>query len=155
MRTRNICFHQIEYLSHISDTTLYSTLDQGPLTNSNPTNMPKFPTIESFFSLKNQKTPLREQIPPGDGFAADEYIQGSRVLTNHEEEPNNENFHPHGISSLRLGMKNVSITGRVVNVWEGTKGKTNPEGKATRLFQISIKDDSGIIEVLSPKEKLG
>ena len=111
--------------------------------------MPKFPTIESFFSPQNKNPRPRERISPGDGFAADECIQNSTVLTNHEEEPNHDKFHPHEISTLKLGMKNVSITGRVVNVWEGNKGKTNPEGMAIRLFQISIKDDSGIIEVFS------
>lgn len=109
--------------------------------------MPKFPTIESFFSPPNQKPHPRERISPGDGFTADECIQKPTVLTNHEEEPNHGYFHPYEISSLKLGMKNVSITGRVVNVWEGNKGKTNSEGKAIRLFQISIKDASDIIEV--------
>lgn len=117
--------------------------------------MVKFPTIESFFSPKNQNPRPRERISPGDGFVTDECIQKSTVVNNHEEEPNHHNFHPHEISTLRLGMKNVSITGRVVNVWEGNRGKTNSEGKAIRLFQISIKDDSGIIEVLAFKGKLG
>ncbi|KAF8429199.1 hypothetical protein EV426DRAFT_639752 [Tirmania nivea] len=110
--------------------------------------MPNFPTIDDFFSPKVPPTEectrahlYQKQIEPGDGFiVALQARVGDQVVSN-------ASFHHHSISSLKLGMKKVSITGRVVNLWESNQTKASREGNNVRLFQLAIKDDTGIIEV--------
>jgi len=112
--------------------------------------MPNFPTIDDFFSPKVPPTEkstrahlYQRQVKPGDGFIAENAPQeriGDQVVSN-------ASFRHYNISSLKLGMKEVSITGRVVNLWESIQTKSSSEGSSVRLFQLAIRDDTGIIEV--------
>ena len=112
--------------------------------------MPNFPTIDNFFSPKVPPTEkstrahlYQKQIEPGDGFNVGNAPQ-ARI---DDKVASNASFHHHNISSLKLGMTKVSITGRVVNLWEDSKTKASSEGSNVRLFQLAIRDDTGIIEV--------
>ena len=112
--------------------------------------MPNFPTIDDFFSPKVPPTEkstrahfYQKQIEPGDGFIVGNAPQ-ERIG---DQAVSNAGFRHHNISSLKLGMKKVSITGRVVNLWESNQTKSSSEGSSVRLFQLAIRDDTGIIEV--------
>ncbi|KAF8457457.1 hypothetical protein BGX38DRAFT_1265754 [Terfezia claveryi] len=111
--------------------------------------MPNFPTIDDFFSPKVPPTEkstrahlYKQQIVPGDGFIVENAPQ-ERIS---DQGVSNASFSHHNISCLKLGMKKVSITGRVVNLWESNQTNSSSDGSSVRLFQLAIRDDTGIIE---------
>lgn len=113
--------------------------------------MAKFPTIESFFPPQapiSRARHAQSEILPGDGFV----VEGENQVTLPADGVSHDSYPQHTIASLRLGMTKVSITGRIVNLWESNQTKSDSDGRSTKLFQLALRDDTGIIEVVNPCE---
>ncbi|KAI5796361.1 hypothetical protein DFH27DRAFT_113783 [Peziza echinospora] len=108
--------------------------------------MSKFPTIHDFFPviaaqpLPGRTTP-QNGINPGDGFTFEDFPNkaAENAALTHKKL---------NISDLRLGMTDVSVTGKVVNI-QGPRSQSQskaPREGGTVKFEFTIRDDTGVFQ---------